>query len=78
MAPNPITSEIREIRHRLAAQFDNDVKRIGNDLRRRESASGRKAVRLPSRQPAEATNHALQRSGGDDVSSDGDTTPTAR
>ena len=51
MVPNPITDEIREIRHRLAAQFDNDVYRIGADLRRREAASGRKVVRLPSRPP---------------------------
>lgn len=78
MVPNPITNEIREIRQRLAAQFDNDVKRIGNDLRRREAVSGRKVVRLPSRQPAGTTNHAMQRSVGGDVSGDGDTTPAAR
>ena len=46
-----ITEEIREIRHRLAAQFDNDVDRIGDDLRRRQSASGRRVVQLPKRPP---------------------------
>lgn len=52
MVPNPITEEIREIRHRLAAQFDNDVSRIGAETRRRQTASGRRVVRLPSRAPA--------------------------
>ena len=51
MVHNPITEEIREIRHRLAAEFDNDVYRIGAELRRRQSASGRCVVRLPKRNP---------------------------
>ena len=64
MVHNPITEEIREIRHRLAAQFDNDVYRIGAELRRRQAASGRRVVRLPSRQPvANATNKLVNRSG---------------
>ena len=78
MVPNPITDEIREIRHRIAAQFDNDVYRIGADLRRREAASGRKVVRLPSRPPTRTTNHAMQRSGGGDVADNGESTPAAR
>ena len=53
MVPNPITEEIREIRHRLAAQFENDVFRIGAETRRRQTASGRRVVRLPSRTPAD-------------------------
>ncbi len=60
MVPNPITDEIRKIRHRLAIQFENDVYRIGADLRQREVASGRKVVRLPRRVPQTATNHANQ------------------
>jgi hypothetical protein len=66
MVPNPITDEIREIRHRLAAQFDNDVSRIGAETRRRQAASGRRVIRLPSRTPAdrkllsqEASKHSL-------------------
>lgn len=51
MVHNPITEEIRETRHRLAAQFDNDVSRIGAETRRRQAASGRRVVRLPSRPP---------------------------
>ncbi len=53
MVPNPITEEIREIRHRLAAQFDNDVFRIGAETRRRQTASGRRVIRLPRRTPAD-------------------------
>lgn len=53
MVPNPITEEIREIRHRLAAQFDNDVFRIGAETRRRQATSGRRVIRLPSRTPAD-------------------------
>ena len=53
MVPNPITEEIREIRHRLAAQFDNDVFRIGAETRRRQATSGRRVIRLPSRRPGD-------------------------
>ncbi len=41
---NPITEEIREIRHRLAAQFDNDLDRIFADLQRKEQESDRVVV----------------------------------
>lgn len=51
MVRDSITEEIREIRHQLAAQFDNDVDRIGEDLRRREADSARRVVRLPARSP---------------------------
>lgn len=59
MAHNPITEEIREIRHRLAAQFDNDVRRIGAETRRRQAASGRKVIRLPRNQPLVAVMPSL-------------------
>ena len=51
MIPNP-TDEIKAIRRKLAAKFDNDVHRIAEDLRLREMASGRTYVSLPSREPA--------------------------
>ena len=51
MVRDSITEEIREIRHRLAEKFDNDVDRIGEDLRRRQDASGRRLVQLPKRPP---------------------------
>jgi hypothetical protein len=35
----------------LAAQLGNDVYRIGAELRRRQSTSGRQVVRLPRRRP---------------------------
>ena len=49
MHDDPITNEIRTIRHALAAQFDNDVSRILEDVRKREAADGRVYVRLPKR-----------------------------
>ena len=52
MIRNPITEEIREARHRLAAQFDNDVYRIGAEIRRQQAASGRRFVQLPARPTA--------------------------
>ena len=62
MTPNPITEEIRAIRHLLAAQQGNDVFRIGAELRRRQSESGRRVVRLPPRTPvSQPTIKALQR-----------------
>jgi hypothetical protein len=64
MVHNPITEEIREIRHRLAAECDNDVYRIGAELRRRQAASGRRVVRLPKRTPLlNTTNQALNANG---------------
>ncbi len=51
MIPNPITEEICEIRHRLAAQFDNDVYRIGAEIRRGQAASGHRVKRRSKRQP---------------------------
>jgi hypothetical protein len=66
MIRNPITVEIREIRHRLAAHFDNDVYRIGAETRRRLAAPGRRVVRLPKRPPvaASTTNNGAARGGG--------------
>jgi hypothetical protein len=51
MIDNPITREIRGIRHRLAAQFGNDVYRIGAEIRRGQSVSGHRVVRRPRRRP---------------------------
>ena len=66
MVRDSITEEVREIRHRLAAQFDNDVGRIGEELRRREAASGRRVVHLPRRLPRTiaTTNKPMHGSGG--------------
>jgi hypothetical protein len=51
MVDDPIVEEIRAIRHQLAAQFDNNIHRIAEDLQRKERESGRKYVTLPPRPP---------------------------
>ncbi len=50
MIPDPI-EEIKAIRRKLAAKFDNDVRRIGEDLRRQQRESGKTYVTLPKREP---------------------------
>ncbi len=67
---NPITEEIRTIRHELAAHFDNDLDRIVEDLRRQQRESGREYIRLPKRlpRPERTTNKAVNPSGGSRVS----------
>jgi len=49
MLNDPITEEIRSIRRKLAAQFDNDVSRILADVREHEASDGRSYVTLPKR-----------------------------
>lgn len=49
MPSDPITEEIRIIRHNLAAQFGNDISRIFADVRQREASDGRTYVTLPKR-----------------------------
>jgi hypothetical protein len=71
---NSITQQIRESRHRLAARFDNDLDRIVDDLQRRQRESGRLIVDRSK----DATNNAMQRSGGRDVFDNGESTPAAR
>ena len=51
MIPMSPTEEIRAARHRLAAQFDNDLDRIVADLRRKQRESGREYITLPRRAP---------------------------
>ena len=51
MVHDSITESIRVIRHALAAKLDNDIQRIGEDIRRQQRESGRTYVRLPKRQP---------------------------
>ena len=48
---DPITEEIRSIRHQLAERDGNDVQRIFDRLRETERTSGRKYVSLPPRRP---------------------------
>lgn len=66
MNPMTPTEDIRAARHRLAAQFDNDLDRIVEDLRRQQRESGREYITLEPRHPIPTgtTNKSLQRSGG--------------
>ena len=73
--PDP-TEEMKEIRHRLGAEFDYDLDRIFADIQRRQAESGRTYVTRPSRKIA--NNKAMQRSGGGDVSDNAESTPAAR
>lgn len=70
MVRNPITEEIRDVRRRLAARFENDVYRIGAETRRLQAASNRRVDRLPKRAPfpASTPNEAVNRSGRNRVS----------
>ena len=51
MPTDPITEEIRAVRHKLAAQFGNDLSRILADVRRRQASDGRTYITLPKRSP---------------------------
>jgi hypothetical protein len=73
--PNPI-EEIKAIRHQLGADAGYDIHRIFAELRDTQTSSGRSYVDLPPRRVA--ANHAMQRSGGEDVSENGESTPAAR
>lgn len=71
---NLITKQIRDTRHRLAAKFDNDLDRIVDDLQRQQRESGLLYVDRSS----QTTNHAMQRSGGGEISGNGNSTAAAR
>ena len=64
--PMTPTEEIRAIRHKLAAQFDNDLNRIVADLQRQQEESGREYITLPRRPPRaqRTTNQGMHASGG--------------
>lgn len=51
MRTDPITEDIRAVRHKLAAKFGNDLSRILTDVRQREASDGRTYVTLPRRSP---------------------------
>lgn len=46
-----VVEEVRRVRDAYAAQFNYDLKRIVEDLRRREQESGREYVQLPPKEP---------------------------
>ncbi len=53
--PDPILDELHAIRREIAARFDNDVHRIAEDARRRQSASGLPVWEGPATPEALAT-----------------------
>ena len=56
MQPDPVVAEIRIIRERLAAKFNDDVAAIGRDAQQRDAAGDRVVVRRESR-PAVKPTH---------------------
>ena len=49
MFKDPIVEKIRAIRQQHAARFGYDLKKIAEDLRKKQERSGRKAVSFPSK-----------------------------
>ncbi len=68
MSHDSIMAEIRAIRHALARKFDNDISRIGDDIRRQQSESGRTFLRLPQRSPRIHVVTSKRMHGSGDVS----------
>ena len=64
--------EIHRIRREISDRFGGDIAAIAADADRRAQASGRPIWQ------AKTTNQAMQRSGGSDVSGNGDSSPAAR
>lgn len=56
MWEDPIVNEVRRIRNEHAARFDYDIKKICQDLKEREKASGRKYSSYPPRTAAPDKN----------------------
>ena len=65
MTPMTPTEDIRAARHRLAAQFNNDLDRIGEDLQRQQRESGYTYITLTRypRTPADTTNQSMRPTG---------------
>ncbi len=49
MFKDPIVEEVRDARMRHAARFDYDLRKIAEDLRRKEEQAERKIVTFPSK-----------------------------
>ena len=49
MKRRTIVDEVREIREKLAAEFNYDIARIGADAQRREKKSGHPLIQPPKR-----------------------------
>jgi hypothetical protein len=54
MLPDPIVEEIHKIREALSQASGDDIRKIAEAAKARQAESGRKAVRLPPREPRPA------------------------
>lgn len=70
MTKNPILDELHATRARLLAESGGTVAGLLERLRAEQAASKRPEYK--------SANHAMQRSGGGDVSAGGESTPAAR
>ena len=64
--------EIHRIRREISDRFGGDIDAIAADAERRAQASGQPIWQ------GKTANQTMQRSGGGDVSGDGESTPVAR
>jgi hypothetical protein len=46
---DPIVEEVREIKRRLAEQFDYDVRAMLKDVQKKQTRGGRRVVAAPAR-----------------------------
>jgi hypothetical protein len=46
---DPIVEEVRKVRQEYSSGFNNDLKAMAEDLRRRQAQGGRKIVSFPPR-----------------------------
>lgn len=58
MWKDPIVEEIRRARSEYAASLNNDIDRIFEDIKQRQTRYGKKLVKLPPRKPRTDTKSA--------------------
>jgi hypothetical protein len=51
MWKDPIIEEVRRLRDQYAAQLGYDIKRIFQDIQKRQALAGKKTVSFPPRSP---------------------------
>jgi hypothetical protein len=52
MYQDPIVAEVRRHREALLEQYGGDLRKLFEELKKRESESGARVVRLPPKRPA--------------------------
>ena len=51
MKGDPIVEEVRRIKEQIAAQYGNDVRKLGEALKRQQAEGGRNVVSFAKRPP---------------------------